>query len=238
MKLSIIIPVFNEQKTIEEILKRVSQVSIIGITKEIIVVDDGSTDATAEKIKLVKRKFNNLIIVFYPDNQGKGYAVKKGIEKATGEYILIQDADLEYNPKDIPKLVSYVKPGYSVVVYGTRLKRLPNFLKDERTFQFAFHYFGNKLLSLITSVLYGQWITDMETGYKLFPKKALEDINLKAKSFDLEPEITVKFIKKGYKIIEVPISTNPRNYKEGKKLDAVHDGRIALWTLVKYRILD
>lgn len=238
MKLSIIIPVYNEQKTIEEILRRVVDVQLPGVTKEIIVVNDGSTDSTSEKLASIKTKFPAIHVISYVSNQGKGNAVKKGIEKATGDYILIQDADLEYNPKDIPKLISRIHKSSKTVVYGTRLKRFPDFSRDERTFQFAVHYFGNKFLSLITSALYGQWITDMETGYKLFPRRALEGVAIKAKSFEFEPEITVKLIKKGYKIVEVPISTNPRDYKHGKKLNTVKDGTKAVSALLHYKFFD
>lgn len=140
--------------------------------------------------------------------------------------------------KDIEKLVKPILEGKSKVVYGTRLKRLPSFSKEERTPQFLLHYFGNKLLSLITSALYGQWITDMETCYKLFPRKAVENMKLNARGFEFEPEITAKLLKKGYKILEIPISTNPRGYDEGKKLSTLKDGPIALWSLIKYRFTD
>jgi dolichol-phosphate mannosyltransferase len=231
MKLSIIIPVFNEEKTISEILKRVSEVKISGVEKQIIVVNDGSTDATASRIQNIK-------FIEHKINQGKGAAVKTGIKNATGDYIVIQDADLEYKPKDIEKLIKPILEGKSKVVYGTRLKRLPSFIKEERTPQFLLHYLGNKFLSLLTSVLYGQWITDMETCYKLFPKKAVEDMSLNARGFEFEPEITAKLLKKGYKILEIPITTKPRGYDEGKKLSTFKDGAIALWSLLKYRFID
>jgi len=238
MKLSIIIPVFNEEKTISEILKRVSAVDIPGVEKQIIVVNDGSSDSTESEIKNSKLKIQNYIYVRCEKNLGKGAAVRTGIKNATGDYIVIQDADLEYDPKDIGRLVKPVLENISKVVYGTRLKRMPNFSKDERTLQFFLHYTGNKLLSLLTSILYGQWITDMETCYKLFPAKAVKDIKLNAKGFEFEPEITSKLLRKGYRILEVPISTNPRGYDEGKKLNTFKDGFIALWSLLKYRFMD
>ena len=238
MKLSIIVPVFNEEKTIVEIVRRVVSVKLPGVTKEIIVVDDGSTDATASKIKDQKSKIKNVRISTHKINLGKGAAVRTGIKEASGDYILIQDADLEYNPEDIIRLLEPVKKNVAEVVYGTRLKRLPNFSKDERTPQFFIHYIGNKFLSLITSIFYGQWITDMETGYKLFPKQAVENIHLNSRSFDFEPEITAKLLKKGYKITEIPIRTIPRSYEEGKKLNTVKDGVIALYTLIKYRFVN
>ncbi len=237
MKLSIIIPVFNEDKTISKVLNKVNNVNIPGVEKEIIVVDDGSTDNTPSAILSCKAGLN-LKTIRHRENQGKGAAVRTGIINATGKYIVIQDADLEYNPNDIKQLVGLAKNNNLVVVYGTRLKRLPNFNRDERTLGFLLHYLGNKFLSFLTSILYGQWITDMETGYKLFPRSVAKDIKLNSKGFDLEPEITAKILKKGIHIIEVPITTNPRGYNEGKKLNTIRDGTIALYTLLKYRFRD
>ncbi|MEK7450628.1 MAG: glycosyltransferase family 2 protein [Patescibacteria group bacterium] len=238
MKLSIIIPVFNEEKTISEVLNKVNDVNIAGVEKEIIVVDDGSTDTTALEIQNLKLKIKNLKFFHHAKNLGKGSAVRTGIKNAAGDYIIIQDADLEYDPNDIKKLVGFVKNNTSGVVYGTRLRRLPNFNRDERTLGFLLHYLGNKFLSFLTSILYGQWITDMETGYKLFSRSVVKDMKLNSKRFDFEPEITAKILKKGIRIIEVPITTNPRGYNEGKKLNTFRDGTIALWTLFKYRFLD
>lgn len=237
MKLSIIIPVFNEKKTIQEIIRRVKKAKIPGFEKEIIIIDDGSTDGTKEEIEKSIRG-STIKFLQHTKNSGKGAAIKTGVSKASGDYIIIQDADLEYNPKDIEKLTEPIKAKIAQVVYGTRLRRLPNFSRDERTFQFLIHYLGNRFLSLLTSILYGQWITDMETCYKLFPRKALSGIRLNSRKFDFEPEITAKLMKKGYKILEIPISTNPRGYDEGKKLNTIRDGSIALYTLLKYRILD
>ncbi|OGH20256.1 MAG: glycosyl transferase [Candidatus Levybacteria bacterium RIFCSPHIGHO2_02_FULL_37_13] len=238
MKLSIIIPVFNEEKTILEILKRVISVKIPNVDKEIIIVNDGSTDKTLKLIQDFLLKNPAIKIVSHLENQGKGVAVRTGIDNSSGEYILIQDADLEYDPKYIPLLLNPILQKKAVVVYGTRLKRLPNFRKDERTPQFLLHYMGNKFLSLLTSVLYGQWITDMETCYKLFPRKAVEKINIVAKGFEFEPEITSKLIKYGYKITEVPIKTEPRSYKEGKKLHTIRDGLMTFYSLLKYRLVN
>ena len=248
MKLSIIIPVYNEEKTILSILEKVRSLEIPNVEKEIIVVDDGSTDATASEIRFSARnllkasnsklEIRNIKLIRHDRNQGKGAAVKTGIEKATGDYVIIQDADLEYDPEFIISLMEPVINGKAKIVYGTRLKRWPNFSKDERTAQFLLHYLGNKFLSLFTSILYGQWMTDMETCYKLFPKNALTGIELKAKGFEFEPEITAKFLKKGFKILEIPISTKPRGYDEGKKLNTFRDGLIAFWILLKYRFTD
>ena len=233
MKLSIIIPVFNEEKTITEIMERV-KVADIPVDKEIIIIDDGSTDGTREKLKNI----NGVKIILHKINQGKGAAVITGIKEAQGEYIIIQDADLEYDPNDIKKLLQPILENKTKVVYGTRLKRMPNFSKEERTFQFLSHYIGNRFLSLVTSVLYGQWLTDMETCYKLFPRKAFIDHKLNARGFELEPEITAKLLKMGYKILEVPITTKPRGYDEGKKLHTIRDGSKALFSLIKYRFYD
>jgi dolichol-phosphate mannosyltransferase len=237
MKLSIIIPVFNEEKTIAEILKRVCDIKIPGIEKQIIVVNDGSSDGTKNIAANLSARLN-IEVINHVKNQGKGAAVRSGIKNSKGDYIIIQDADLEYNPKDIEKLMKPILEGKSKVVYGTRLKRLPSFSKEERTSQFLLHYIGNKFLSLLTSVLYGQWITDMETCYKLFPKKAVEDMRLNARGFEFEPEITAKLLKNRYKILEISITTTPRGYNQGKKLNTIRDGTIALWTLLKYRFSD
>ena len=167
MKLSIIIPVFNEEKTIGTVIEKVYNLKIKGASKEIVVVDDGSTDTTATEIKKLKLKIKNFEFFRHKKNMGKGAAVKTAIENATGDYIILQDADLEYDVNDIPRLFSNIK-GKRDVIYGTRLNRLPNLKKEERRIRFLIHYLGNRFLSLLTSILYGQWITDMETWYKLF----------------------------------------------------------------------
>lgn len=240
MKLSIIVPVFNEEKTVRKVLEKIGSLKLKDIDYEIIVVDDGSTDATASLISNFKlqhgKQTSNFKSIKHKKNMGKGAAVKTGIKNSTGDYIIIQDADLEYDPKFIQKLLAPILKKEAKVVYGTRLNRWPDLERDERTPLFLIHYLGNRFLSLITSILYGQWITDMETGYKLFPKKAVSKIKLNARGFEFEPEITAKLLKKGYKIFEVPIRTNPRGYDEGKKLNTIRDGTIALWTLLKYRM--
>lgn len=238
MKLSIIIPVYNEERTILLTLQKVIAVIMPKFKKEIIVVDDGSSDATASKIRNSNFEFRNLLLVKHERNKGKGKAVRTGIEKATGDFIIIQDGDLEYDPKYIPELVEYAMQNKDCVVYGTRLKRLPHVKKEERTIRFLIHYLGNKFLSLLTSLLYGTWITDMETGYKVFPKEIFEKIKLNASGFDFEAEVTAKVLKAGISIKEISISTNPRGYDAGKKLNTVKDGMQAFWTLIKYRFTD
>lgn len=233
MKLSIIIPVFNEEKTIAEIIKRVEAVKLGNVSKEIIIVDDGSTDKTVSLIPKKKIKF-----IQHEKNMGKGAAVKSGIGVANGDYVIIQDADLEYDPKYIPILLKPILNEKSKVVYGTRLNRLPHLSQEEKTRRFLLHYLGNRFLSLVTSAIYRSWLTDIETCYKLFPTKAGKKFNLRSKRFDFEPEITAKLLKSGYKILEIPITTIPRDYNEGKKLRTFHDGSIAFWTLLKYRFVD
>lgn len=235
MTLSIVIPVFNEQKTIETLLKAVAAVDISPVIKEIIVVNDCSTDNTAALLQGMKKKLKELKIITHKKNQGKGAAVRTGMHHATGDYIVIQDADLEYNPQDYKKLLQPILEGKTEVVYGSRLQRLPHLKGEESRPQFLIHYFGNRILSLITSILYLQWITDMETCYKVFPRAFIEKTSIHGTGFEFEPEITAKLIKSGYKIQEVSIRTTPRGYEEGKKLQTIPDGIKALKTLVKYR---
>lgn len=236
MKLSIIFPVYNEEKTVLESLKRLTKVKFPAMDSEIIVVEDGSTDST--KSKLQTTKLTGFNIIYHKKNQGKGAAVRTGIKHATGDYIIIQDADLEYDPSQIVKLVKPILQGKAEVVYGTRLDRLPDFKREQKTFQSFMHYVGNKFLSLLTSTIYWRWVTDMETCYKLFPKKAAFLLKLKARGFEFEPEITAKLLKNGYKIHEISITVSPRGYGEGKKIRTVRDGIRACWYLLKYRFTD
>lgn len=234
--LSIIIPVFNEEKTIGTVLDNVSKLNLNGLDIEVIIIDDGSKDKSKE---IIERKISgkkNYTLISHKKNKGKGAAVNTGFSKAEGEILLIQDADLEYNPKDIPKLLAPLVQKKEQVVYGTRLRRGMVLFGKNKT-PLPFHFVGNKFLSLVTSILYGVSITDMETGYKVFTRNVLKGMKLKARSFDFEPELTAKILRKGYKILEIDISTNPRGYDEGKKIRPVRDGVIALWTLVKYRFV-
>lgn len=236
MKLSIIIPVYNEEKTVISLLEKVEKLVIPGVKKEIVVVDDGSSDNSKHRIQNANIK--GIKFFSHKKNQGKGAAVITGIKNATGDYIVVQDADLEYNPQEIRRLFKPIQQGKAEVVYGTRLNRLPDFKGEQRTPQFFFHYIGNRFLSLLTSLIYLQWITDMETCYKIFPKKAAAGLQLNARGFEFEPEITAKLLKQGFKIHEMSIKVTPRGYSEGKKIHAFKDGFRACWYLLKYRFVD
>lgn len=236
MKLSIIIPAFNEEKTIELLLEKLTRLSLPDITTDIIVVDDGSTDSTYKKALQFSNK-KNVRIFRHKKNAGKGKAIQTGIRQADGDIILIQDADMEYDPKYIPKIVEPIANKKELVVFGSRLNEKPIFFGKNRTL-FLHHYYGNKALSLITSLLYGQKVTDMETGYKAFHKSVLKNVTLKSRTFDVEPEITAKIMKKNIRIHEISIKTIPRGYQEGKKLHTVKDGCKAVWTIFKYRFVE
>ena len=234
MKLSVIIPVYNEANTLKEIISRVKGVKLPnGVAREIVVVDDHSRDKSLEILK----KIGGIKLFTHRVNKGKGAAVRLGMAKATGEMLLIQDADLEYSPKDYPRLIKPILDGKADVVYGTRLRNYPIKLAGANHTPFFSHYLGNKLLTLTTNLLYGDGLTDMETCYKVFTKKVAKSIKLKAQRFEFEPEITAKILKKGYKIYEIPIKVTPRGYDEGKKI-TWRDGFIAVWTLIKYRFMD
>jgi glycosyltransferase involved in cell wall biosynthesis len=236
IRLSIIIPAYNEEKTIGIVLDKLRQIELVGVEKEIIVVDDGSKDKTSSIVAEKQKRDKNLQLISQNPNQGKGVAVSTGIDRASGEILLIQDADLEYNPEDIPRLLKPILDKKAQVVYGTRLRtKIKLFGKDKTPL--PFHFIGNRFLSFTTTILFGETISDMETGYKVFTRKSIEGINFKSHSFDFEPEITAKILKKGIKILELDIKIIPRGYDEGKKIRPVKDGLIALWTLVKYRFV-
>lgn len=226
-KLSIIVPVYNEQNTIDEILHRIKTVTLPGWSKEIIVVDDGSTDQTKEVLKSWEKK---VYVIYKEKNEGKGSALSIAFGKASGDIILIQDADLEYSPKDYPVLLAPFDNPQVNVVYGSR------FLGPHLSTMFLYAL-GNKFVTLVTNVLFNATITDMETGYKVFRRRVLDGITIRAKRFDVEPELTAKVLKKGCQIYEVPISYYGRKFSEGKKL-TWRDGVVALWTLIKYRFVN
>lgn len=233
MKLSIIIPVYNERKTIDQILKKIENINIRYIEKEIIIVDDFSVDGTRDILKKIKKHK-----VYYHDkNYGKGSAVKTGFRNASGEIILIQDADLEYEPGDYNKILEPILNNNAQIVYGSRFLNKKYRLFGKNRTILPTHLIGNKLLSFFTGLLYNSKVTDMETCYKVFKKDVLNNIKIKSRRFDFEPEFTAKVLKKGYKIIEVPIQFNARGVEEGKKI-TVLDGIKALFVLIKYRIID
>ena len=235
MKISIIISVYNEEKTILKILTKVRKADTLGLKKEIIIVDDGSTDETNAQ---VSKRSNNIIIkmIEHRQNQGKGAAVQSGLKAASGDILLIQDADLEYSPDDYPRLLRPIVEKQTKVVYGSRLMKMKFSLFGKNPTPLPLHYLGNKFLSWTTSFLYGVKITDMETGYKVMKKEVYKRLHLTAKRFELEPEITAKILKMGYKILEVPITTKPRSYQEGKKI-TWKDGFSAILTLSRFRFL-
>lgn len=227
MKLSIIIPVYNEKKTIKEIVRRVMAVKLSRVKKEIIIVDDASTDGTKKILEEMARENRRFKIFYHLQNQGKGAAVRTGLKQASGDYFLIQDADLEYDPQDIPRLLKPIQEGKAEVVYGSR------FTGEHRN-MFFWHMLGNKFLTLVTNLLYNTTLSDMEVCYKLFSKSALAGVILKEDRWGFDPEITVKVLKKGIRFYEVPISYTGREFEEGKKI-SWQDGLRIFWILVKYR---
>ncbi len=229
MRLSIIMPVYNERETLREILRQVRAVELPDIEKEIIVIDDGSTDGSRDILKDEDRA-GDLVALYHEQNRGKGAAVRTGIEHASGDIIIIQDADLEYDPRDYDKLIQPIIEGRVTVVYGSR------FLGPRKAMLF-WHMLGNKLLTLTTNILYNTILSDMETCYKCFRADVVKDIPLRARRFELEPEITAKVLKRGHRIFEVPISYYGREYHEGKKI-SWRDAPLAFWTLLKYRFVD
>ena len=242
MKLSIIIPAYNESETIAEILRRVRAVqlavptgygpengSVVTFEREVVVVDDGSTDGTREILRTLAGE-QDVIVVFHERNQGKGAAVRTGLQHASGDVLLIQDADLEYDPRDYPALLQPIVESRSQVVYGSRFRGGPT------RAMFFWHMVGNRFLTLVTNVLYDTILSDMETCYKVFTREVAEQLDLKAPGWGFDPEITAQILKHGYRIYEVPISYTGREFEEGKKI-AWRDGLTVLWTLLKQRVI-
>ena len=228
MKLSIVVPVYNEKNTIEKILDEIKAVE--GIDKEIIVVDDASTDGTTDILKELEKVHPDIRFYYKEKNRGKGHTLKLGFQHTTGDYVIVQDADLEYDPNDYHKLIRALDEYNAQVIYGSRFS---GSYEDMSTL----HYFGNKLLTLITNIFFGVMLTDMETCYKLMPGDFVRKVSIKSERFDFEPEITAKILKSGLKIREVPISYRGRTHSEGKKI-TWRDGIHALFTLIKYRFTD
>ena len=227
MNLSVIIPVYNEAANIEEILKRVKATKK---ASEIVVVDDGSQDGTRDILKKLDGR-EKVRVILHEKNQGKGAAVRTGLDAATGDTLLVQDADLEYDPRDYPTLLQPLEEGIADVVYGSR------FLGGPRRVTMFWHMVANHLLTFMTNILYDTILSDMETGYKVFRRKVVDGMKLRSKRFDFEPEFTAKVLKRHYRIYEVPISFNPRDYSQGKKIK-LKDAFEAVWTLLKYRFVD
>jgi glycosyltransferase involved in cell wall biosynthesis len=220
-------PAYNERDTIEEILRQVKET---GLASEIVIVDDGSTDGTRDILAGLDGK-DGVRVLMHDKNMGKGSAVRTGIQAARGDVLLIQDADLEYDPRDYPALLQPIEEGRADVVYGSR------FLGGPRRAMLFWHALGNHTLTLITNILYNAILSDMETCYKCFRTEVVRDIPLHSRRFDFEPEVTAKILKRGYRIHEVPISYYGREYSEGKKITG-WDAIPALWALIKYRFID
>ena len=230
MKISVVMPVFNEVHTIEEIVNKVKKVLL---EKEILIIDDGSRDGTRERLKRLESSENNLLKVFYHEkNLGKGAALRTGLKHVTGDIVITQDADLEYDPSEYQMLIDPILRGVADVVYGSRLSAA----RPQRVYLF-WHKVGNNFLTFITGFLYNTTLTDMETGYKAFRREVIQKIPLRSNDFCIEPEITAKVFKRKYRVYEIPISYYGRTYAEGKKIYWL-DGFKALWALLKYRFVD
>jgi glycosyltransferase involved in cell wall biosynthesis len=240
MKLSIVMPVYNEIETIADIIQRVRSVelkvpvgygpedgAVVELEREIVVVDDGSTDGTRRILRTLQDRLG-VTVVLHERNQGKGAAVRTGLEHVSGDVVLIQDADLEYDPRDFPALLQPILENRSQVVYGSRFRGGPT------KAMFFWHMLGNHFLTLVTNVLYDSTLSDMETCYKVFTREVAEQLDLKAPGWGFDPEITAQILKRGYRIYEVPISYTGREFEEGKKI-SWRDGLTVLWTLIKYR---
>jgi glycosyltransferase involved in cell wall biosynthesis len=227
MNLSVIIPVYNEVKNIEEIIKRVKATKLVS---EIVIVDDGSQDGTRDLLNNLGSG-ESLNVILHEKNQGKGAAVVTGMRAAKGDVILIQDADLEYDPRDYPALLRPIEEGLADVVYGSR------FLGAAHRVTMFWHQVANQLLTLMTNILYNSILTDMETGYKVFKREVIDGLTIHSKRFNFEPEFTAKILKRKYRIFEVPITFNPRDYADGKKIK-LYDAFEAVWALLWYRFFN
>ena len=224
--LSVVMPVYNERETVEEIIRRVLAVPV---RMELIVVDDGSKDGTRDILAELQRELG-FSLVLQERNQGKGAALRRGFQEVKGDLVVIQDADLEYSPEEYPELIELICQGRADVVYGSR------FLGRHRVFMFS-HYLGNRVLTLLTNILYNTMLTDMETCYKVMRSEIVKGMNLQSNGFGIEPEMTAKIFKARHRVYEVPITYDGRGYEQGKKI-TWRDGVVALWVLLKYRVTD
>lgn len=233
-------PIYNEEKTLAEMIKRVQRANLGKISKEIIIVDDFSKDSTFKIAEELEGKFKNIQVFRHTKNQGKGAAVRTGIKNASGDIAVIQDGDLEYNPQDFKNLIKPIIKGESEAVYGSRFMNTQHanlILFGKNKTPLPSHYIGNKFLSFMTGLLYGKTVTDMETCYKMISLPLLKSLNLKSNKFEIEPEITAKLLRNNKKIIELPISYSSRSVAEGKKIKW-KDGITALTTLLRYRFFN
>src|SRR3989338_9370683 len=233
MKLSIVIPVYNEAKTIKELLRRINEVGLGKVEKEIILVDDFSTDGSRDVIKKLDKKY---VKIFQPKNIGKGAALKAGIKAATGDFIIFQDADLEYDPNDYKKLLKPILGGKATITFGSRFSKQSKLIPKKRTMH-PLHWVGNQRLTFIFNILYGTSLTDAEPCYKMFRSEILKGISVKSDRFEYDIELMCRLVKKGHKILQMPIKFHPRSFEEGKKINW-RDGIKAAWVMVKYRFVD
>jgi glycosyltransferase involved in cell wall biosynthesis len=227
MLISVVVPVFNEAATVRQV---VAELLELPLRLEILLVNDGSTDDSAAVLAALGREHEQVTVLTQPANRGKGAAVRRGIAESSGEIVLIQDADLEYSPEEFPELIELICQGRADVVYGSR------FLGRHRVFMFS-HYVGNVIVTFFTNVLYNTMLSDMETCYKVMRTEVLRSFTLRSNGFGIEPELTAKIFKRGYRVYEIPITYDGRGYEEGKKI-TWRDGFVALWVLLKYRFTE